>query len=178
MAVPTFPGAWQNRPAMGRRAVTLWVTCLALGVAACGTGPDNPALDRDVERDDSGRILRPGEVGVLRLQVGDCFDDPGDGPTLTVDAVPCRSPHDSEVVGIFDLPDTGWPGAQAVADESLRGCEARFARLGGDVSELDDLGLTALAPTEDSWADDRSVLCVVFTLSGDDVRGSVVSPGA
>ena len=96
-------------------------------------------------------------------------------PLVTVGAVPCRSPHDSEVVGIFDLPDTGWPGADAVADASLAGCNQRLLSLGsGD----QDVELTALAPTEESWADDRSVLCIAQPADGQPVRGSLAVPGA
>lgn len=145
-------------------------------LVACG-GSERPALTDSAARDDFGRIVEPGQVGVLRLRPGDCFVAGAD-QIEAVAAVPCTSDHDSEVVAVFDLADSAWPGATAVEAAAREGCLERFAAATGFSYDSNIAELTAYAPTHSSWADDRSVICVALTPDGSMVRGGLTNASA
>ena len=151
------------------------VACAA-ALAGCASA-DRPALDDDSTRDEFGRIVEPGDVGGLRLRVGDCFIS-GEDEVEYVVAVPCATDHNSEVIAVFDLADTAWPGATAVEQAARSGCLERFDTATGFSYDLDLVVMTALAPTATSWTDDRSVICVAEPPDGSMVRGALTAAGA
>ena len=136
-----------------------------------------PALEDESTRDDFGRIVEPGRGGVLRLRPGDCFVAGAD-EIESVAAVPCADEHDSEVLAVFDLPDTAWPGANAVQAAAREGCLGRFEAATGFAYITSVAELTAYAPTHTSWADDRSVICVALSPDGGLIRGGLTRAGA
>lgn len=146
---------------------------LAAGMllGACA-GDARPALDDSSTRDDFGRIVEAGQVGVLRLQPGDCFVA-GANQIEAVAAVPCATDHDSEVIAVFDMADIAWPGATAVETAARSGCLERFESATGFVIDPSVAELTAYAPTHSSWADDRSVICVALSPNGSMIRGGL-----
>ena len=167
----------ENPPvAGGERRVCGVVVALVLAMVACSSG-DRPALEDDSTRDEFGRIVEQGEVGVLRLRPGDCFIA-GAEQIETVDAVPCTSDHDSEVIAVFDLEDSAWPGATAVEEMAREGCLERFASATGFEYDTNIAQLTAYAPTHASWTDDRSVICVALSPDGNMVRGGLTGAAA
>ena len=110
-------------------ACCLFIVCVGFG---CSEPNKLSLLDSSV-RSPSGDITVAGSVGVLRLVPGDCFLVGAD-EIETVDAVPCAEDHQAEVFAIFDLADTEWPGAAAVAQVAKSGCLDRFRNATGHVS--------------------------------------------
>ena len=145
--------------------------CVLLGVAGCATD-QSASLDDQSVRDSSGRITIGGEVGVLRLMPGDCFIL-GTDEIEVVDAVPCEDAHNAEVFSILELASTHWPGSRAVAQVAEKGCVDRFRSATGHAFDPVHVAITGYAPSEQSWDDDRKVLCVVTNHDLGSVRGRV-----
>ncbi len=143
--------------------------CALLGAAGCASAV-GVSLDDQSVRDSSGRITVGGEVGVLRLIPGDCFVL-GTDEIETVDAVPCEDDHNAEVFAILELADTDWPGNKSVAQVAETGCIDRFRIATGHVFDPVHVAITGYAPSEQSWRDDRKVLCVVTAHDLGSVRG-------
>jgi hypothetical protein len=156
-----------------RRALTALAVCsLAVTTAACSSA----------SRDESGAIASEGSLDVMEVRVGDCFDDPDDlpedgsmGETADVGAKPCSQPHDNEVYHSFDLEGEEYPGDEAVEELAFDGCEAAFEPFVGTPYEDSELDIFTLTPLEDGWEqlDDRTVICALFDLSGEQVTGSL-----
>ncbi len=99
--------------------------------------------------------------------------------TYSVVVIGCDEPHDREVYALFDLTGSEFPGAEAVTQEGLEGCVARFADYVGTSFETSELDAFSLAPTAESWElGDRGVVCLTM-LIGDDTQlaGSVRQSG-
>jgi Septum formation len=117
-------------------------------------------------------------AGVLELEVGECFDDPPD--FAAVEDVPitdCASPHDNEVIALFDITAEAFPGDDAVGTQADAGCRERFEAYVGERYLLSPLAVGWLAPTSESWrTGDRQVICFAFDPGGPlvgTVRGGV-----
>jgi len=129
----------------------------------CSDGPD---------RDDSGRIIGEGDLGVFDFKVGDCFQDPevqstgGVAGIADVEAVPCDTPHDNEVYYLHDLSGqfSEFPGQAQIDDASSAACKAQFQAYVGQAHESSRLNYTWLSPTQETWDenDDREVVCALF----------------
>lgn len=154
---------------MDRRLVL--VVALLVGLAmACSDDPSTT----DVARDDDGDIVESDDLGVFRIQVGDCLLLPGAAAVevSTLEAVPCPEPHGGEVFALFDVaggPDDPFPGDLEVAARAEAGCIERFdAHTGLDFMTDPDWDLTYLHPNQASWEglDDREVVCVATPLGG------------
>ena len=157
-----------------RAAVALgFVFSLTVG---CSAGPDSLARVDESTRSEDGFVVTGGQIGILKLRLGDCFQAWGTGAVEIVDAVPCREEHDHQVMAVFELSDSGWPGITMVSELSITGCLERYGDVAADPYDASVAVMTALAPTEDSWADDRSVLCIVESATDEQLRGSLI-PG-
>jgi len=144
------------------------VLCVGFG---CSESDKLSLLDGST-RDASGEIVTSGRVGVLRLLPGDCFLIAAD-EIEAVDAVPCAEKHQAEVFSIFDLADTKWPGASLVAQIAKSSCLDRFQSATGRPFDPALMTITGYAPSEESWVDDRRVLCVVTAHNLGLVRGKI-----
>ena len=144
------------------------ILCIGFG---CSESDKLSLLDGST-RDASGEITTGGRVGVLRLLPGDCFFIAAD-EIEAVDAVPCTEEHQAEVFSIFDLVETKWPGASSVAQIAKSGCLDRFQSATGRSFDPVLMTITGYAPSEESWVDDRRVLCVVAAHDFGLVRGQV-----
>jgi hypothetical protein len=140
------------------------------------------------ERNESGEVVEGGDVGVFRLQEGDCVKLGGVGNTDEVEevggfeAVPCDTLHDGEVVLVddeffSDRPE--FPGDDAASDAATQPCiEALDAYTGTDY-ESSTYDIFTLVPSDASWStlDDRGVICVGVTLDDSferiDTTGSI-----
>ncbi len=167
----------ETRPVAVRFARVIGGALGLMVILASCSDSSRPALQDDSTRDEFGRIVEPGRVGVLRLQPGDCFVAGAD-EIEAVSAVPCVDEHDSEVLAVFDLPDAAWPGANAVQTAAREGCLDRFEAATGYAYDAAVTELTAYAPTHISWADDRSVICVGLSPDGSLIRGGLSRAGA
>ncbi|MEM9651434.1 MAG: septum formation family protein [Actinomycetota bacterium] len=159
------------------------VGCVVAAVlaSACGT----TTFD-DSTRNDAGEVIEAGDVGVLAIKVGDCFDDPPgllDSVEQTeieaVAAIPCSEPHDNQAYAKFDLADGDWPGQQVIADDAFDGCLDRFESMIGEPYETSPLDIMPLSPTEEGWRfGDQEVLCAVYNVDLSKLTTDVISPGA
>ncbi len=157
------------------RLTTAAPAVVALLLVAC---TDDSGTTDESERDVSGDVVEGGDIGVFVIQVGDCFDDPGEEATQ-VPAVPCGEPHDFEAFATFDL-DGGddYPGDEAVGDDAAEDCLERFEGYVGSAYADSALFADAMTPTADGWEQGgaREVICMVFDPSGD-LTGSVEQSG-
>ncbi len=156
---------------MTRMTIPAAVLACGLAVSACS----NSATSDSSERDASGEVTEAGQVGVFRLQQGDCIAEASEEDVLdSLPVVPCGEPHQLEIYHVFDLADGDWPGEQAVRDRSAEGCLAAFTGFVGVDFEQSVYDVTPLMPTEASWEqiDDREVLCALFELDGSLRTGS------
>lgn len=158
---------------------------LVVGAAVVGAACTLPTVDETV-RNAAGDVIQSGAVGILALEVGDCFNDP---PGLvdsdeefeieTVTAVPCDEPHDNQAYAEFDLPDGDWPGRQATTDAAFDGCLDRFESMIGERYATSPLDILPLSPTEEGWRQgDHEVLCSVYNVDLSKLTADVISPGA
>ena len=142
------------------------------------------AAEQDATRDDAGDITESEDIGVFRLQEGDCLmlPDGGVGGEVveTMAAVPCSEPHSGEVLAVVVVDgDDGaeFPGAAAVDDVAMTECLGAFERVtGNDFMTDPDWDMTSLNPSADSWnlADDREIVCIVTPLDGSLTTQTVV----
>jgi hypothetical protein len=136
------------------------------------------------ERDEEGAISDAGDLGVLALRVGDCFDEPSAPSTgevvevFTVDAKPCSEPHDSEVFHTYELTADELPSDDAVTSEAGERCMETFESYVGSTYEESELDFSFLWPTSDSWdAGERTVMCSLRTMNGSKLEGSAAGSG-
>ncbi|MGB5756298.1 MAG: septum formation family protein [Acidimicrobiales bacterium] len=165
---------WSEKLGMFSTRVLPIVVLLGLGAAACGS----TATSDESTRNDAGDIVEAGDVGVLALGVGDCFDDPSEDATevASVAAVPCDQPHDNQAYAVFDLPDGDWLGQDPVVDAAFTGCLDRFEAAIGEPYDVSPLDILPLYPTEDSWnAGDHEVVCAVYNVDLSKLTASVLA---
>jgi hypothetical protein len=147
---------------------------LILSSVAC----TDPALDDHTQRSADGEITEGGDIGVMRIQVGDCLGSlPGNGVIAELDAVPCSSPHAAETYDTFDLAaasDDSFPGLEEVDELAFDGCLGRFTPFVG-IEYADSIyDISYLHPTSQSWsaARDRRVVCMLAGLDEQRWTGS------
>lgn len=161
----------------GRAACTvLGITLLGAALTGCG------AADIDTStRDGSGNITEAGEVGVLKLRVGDCLpatalgdapeptesDSPERSEVESLSAVPCTDPHVAEVVLVDDdffADESKLPSDEALAASGEQLCTPAIEDYTGEDYDTSSYGTYSLTPTLDSWAlGDRGAVCVAVS---------------
>jgi hypothetical protein len=141
----------------------LWVGGIAVGIIVnLAQGPD---------RDETGAVRGERSISLAKLRAGDCLPDVISQTGAYADVVPCAQPHDSEVVGRFDLPGGAWPGAEQAEDMAQKGCDERFVAYTGLTVDADGYASVAASPEEIDWPGDRGVLCLAYSLR--ETTGSV-----
>lgn len=172
--------------------VTATFAVFLLGLTACS----DPSL-HDADRDESGEIADEGDIGVQRLQLGDCITLPDamlaaevtDEPTEVVDfkGSPCSEPHNGEVVltdpTFYDDDADDWPGYdQLLTISSAQKCVDAIDAYTGTLFEESTFDVMPLVPGEEGWdrLDDRELVCIGMTLDGDqldviDTTGSIAA---
>lgn len=151
---------------------------VAAGVAVfAGVG----AFGDDTTRNDAGQITEGGGVGAFVIRNGDCINLPDENLVASVEGVPCNLAHDAEVYSLFDMAaaSSSYPGATAVDDAAVDGCISRFHAFVGVAYEYSELDVFYLHPTQESWneLDDREIVCLVTTMDGSQVTGSLRGSG-
>jgi hypothetical protein len=138
----------------------------------------------DADRDSSGEIASAGELDVMSLQVGDCFDDPADLEDVVyeVAAVPCSEPHHNEVYAVQSLATAFprvFPGQDALWEYSYQVCSGSvFDSFVGTPYAESTLEVFSLTPSEESWEDgDREFVCALFRLDGEKLSGTARGSG-
>lgn len=167
VATPTeTPG---TRPGETKRRSRAWIAWLAIGLLALGSYIFNNI--GGVDRADSGEIVGSGDLDVMSMQVGDCFNDPEGTEDVIFDvaAVPCSEPHDNEVFAIESVGEAFGEQFPGLADLELHSYDVCigevFDAYVGTPYRESDLDVFSLTPTEESWADgDREFVCALYRL--------------
>lgn len=154
---------------MSRYLPLFLIALVAAGCTAAG--------EQDATRDETGDITENDDVGVFRLQEGDCLVMPSGGiageEVETMEGIPCNEPHDGEVLALVIVPgddDAEFPGQAAISSQAEAGCLEQFStKTGRDFLTDPDWDMTFLSPTADSWAlgNDREIVCIVTPLDGE-----------
>lgn len=157
-----------------------WVLWAVIGAFGLGYGLFT-SLD-DADRDGSGEIVAAGDLDVMTVQVGDCFDDPeAAGLVFSLDAIPCSQPHDNEVFAVESVAGvwTDYPGQGAVDDYAYERCSGSLFDDFVGTAYLDSvLDVFTLTPTPDSWDQgDREVVCALYRLDFAKLTGSARNSG-
>jgi hypothetical protein len=138
----------------------------------------------DAGRDDAGEIVTAGDLDVMSLQVGDCFDDPENLEDVVFDvaAVPCAGPHDNEVYSVQSLGaafDGEYPGEATLSEHTYEICSGvSFDAYVGTPYADSSLEVFTFTPTEDSWDDgDREFVCALYRIDFGKLTGSAQDSG-
>ncbi|HEX6300979.1 MAG TPA: septum formation family protein [Acidimicrobiia bacterium] len=178
-----FPtGPVQTQPEPRIRINRSWVR-LILSALVFGGWFLFSTLD-DASRDDSGDIADAGDLDVMSLQVGDCFDDPEDLEEVVFDvaAVPCSGPHDNEVFAVQPLGASfgdSYPGDDALSDYTHQVCSGGLFDSYVGTSYVDSsLEVFTFTPTQESWDEgDREFVCALFRLDFAKLTGTARDSG-
>ena len=170
---------------MRRRLVFALV--MLVGLAACGT-TEAPTAGTVAEPDRATQEAteEPATTPVQPndLEVGDCWD-PIDFTVDTgaeiqdfysgVDVVPCKRAHTAEVYAIFDLEGAEYPGEEDLRMQVERGCLDAFEEFVGLNYAESTLDINFMSPSRKSWTiqDDRTVICSVYDMYGEQLTGSM-----
>ncbi|MEU4624988.1 hypothetical protein AB0G04_34075 [Actinoplanes sp. NPDC023801] len=129
----------------------------AIIVAVVRDATDGP------DRDTAGAIRGERSISLRELRAGDCVKDLEGQTGRYVDALPCSSPHSSEVVGVFDLP----AGAADPATAAEAGCELRFKEYAGQERPVGAPYIVFTARMEEiGFSGDPGVLCFAHQITG------------
>jgi hypothetical protein len=171
--VPTGPSGGSGLKTVLRGAFLL----LILGPVVWGfiDGAVNGA-----DRNDLGVIEEGGDLAVMDLQVGDCFDLPAgtesDIEIDEVEAVPCADSHENEVYVVTNYTGSeSYPGEGAIWDFADQFCLTAFETFVGMSYEDSLLDFGYFYPSREGWEeeDDRGVTCVVYDYNGGMLTGSM-----
>lgn len=147
---------------MGMRPLTLVSLGVILTLGGCSSGGEAEQLPTDGNPDTAEAVT----TEVLQLEVGSCLMDLSTplGQDLTdIPVIDCQEPHESEVYAEITLEGEGYPGVDAITEESIGSCMAEFYEFVGLDHSASTLDFAYYYPTPSSWAvGDRSVFCVVF----------------
>ena len=158
---------------MLRVLIPLAVAAASVALGACSS--DTSSKD-ETTRDSSGNVVDGGDLGVFRLQVGDCLDvtaiTEGSGDETEVgafDAIPCDQPHSGEVVLVAEDHFADLDEYTSITDLSEQGGDACIAAIDeytGSTFEESQFDVLPLVPTDASWdaLDDRGLVCIGVTL--------------
>jgi hypothetical protein len=131
------------------------------------------------DRNDLGVIEGAGDLEVMELRVGDCFNlAAGDENAVEVDeveAVPCTEPHENEVYVVTNYTGTdSYPGEQAIWEFADQFCLTAFETFVGMPYQDSLLDFGYFYPSREGWdEDDRGITCVVYDYNGAMLTGSM-----
>lgn len=138
----------------------------------------------DADRDASGEVVSPGQLDVMTLQVGDCFNDPEELEQVVYDvsAVPCSELHDNEVFAVAPLTSAfgdSYPGEATLDEYTYEVCSGRLFDSYVGASYADSsLEVFSFSPTEESWNDgDREFVCALYRIDFGQIAGTARDSG-
>ena len=156
---PWSPDAADTRP-FWRRIPAGWliVGALVLVVAVGG-------WYFNASRSATGEIDKSGDLSVVDLRVGDCFDDkdPSADEIEDVIAVPCTTEHEFEVFYVGAMGKGSYPTDDAFETYVTQNCNPAFGAYIGKAYDDSDLDIYWMFPTDDAWrSGDRTVQCAAY----------------
>jgi Septum formation len=109
-----------------------------------------------------GPLRKAKKVYWDQLETGDCFKGWTEKGTYTVTRVDCRSPHEEEVTGTFNLRGgSRYPGDAAVENATDARCKKYFARYVGIDWDSSAYNYNYATPDRSNWRHgDRLVICM------------------
>ena len=131
------------------------------------------------DRNDLGAISEAGDLAVMDLRVGDCFNLPaGSEDDIEVDeveAVPCHDQHENEVYVITNYTGAeNYPGEIAIWEFADQFCLTAFETFVAMPYEDSLLDFGYFYPSREGWEDDdRGITCVVYDYNGAMLTGSM-----
>lgn len=139
----------------------------------------------DASRDDTGEIVGAGDIDVMSLQIGDCFDDAEEVEEVLFDvaAVPCSEPHDNEVFSVQTvsggLDTDNFPGQTVLQESAYEVCSGPVFDTYVGTPYLDSiLEVFTITPTGESWDEgDREFVCALYRLDFAKLTGSARDSG-
>jgi hypothetical protein len=136
----------------------------------------------DADRDGSGEIVAGGDLDVMTIQVGDCFDDPDEtGVVYSLDAIPCSQPHDNEVFATASVTGvwSDYPGQSVVDSYAYDRCRGSlFDDFVGKPYLDSALDVFTLTPTPESWDQgDREIVCALYRVDVAKLTGTARGGG-
>jgi hypothetical protein len=121
------------------------------------------AISTSAGRDSSGNVTERGTESLSNLQTGDCVESAAEGTVVTtVTVLPCSSPHQAEVVGVFELPNGDYPGQSQVDEQASSGCTDRLGSYAPAATEDSTIELLYFSPSRLDWRNDREVICLAL----------------
>ena len=132
------------------------------------------------DRSDAGAIVEAGDLEVIELRAGDCFDLPAgtedDQEVMEVEAIPCNEVHENEVYVVTNYVPGGssYPGELAIWDFADQFCLTAFDTYVGLAYEDSVLDFGYFYPNREGWEDgDHEITCVLYDFGGAMLTGSM-----
>lgn len=172
-----------------RRLTPSTLLALAIGGAALmlvGCSSSGSSDEDNTERDEGGEVIAGGDLGVFRLQLGDCLNIPDAASESSeigsLEGIPCSDTHTGEVVlldGEFFSDLDEYPGQDAAFDAAGDPCIAALEDFTATPYDSSPFDFYALVPTDASWdgLDDRELVCIGYTLD-EEMTGVVPTTGS
>jgi hypothetical protein len=111
------------------------------------------------------------------LQVGDCFDDPGQvAEVKDVQHHPCSEAHTGEVIYVGSMAgeNSAYPSDDTILTFVGTNCLPAFASYTGKEYDGVTLDVGYFHPTSEGWnKGDRGVICYAYNIDGSTTTGSV-----
>jgi hypothetical protein len=108
-----------------------------------------------------GPLRKAKKVYWDQLKTGDCFKGFTEKGSTVITRVDCRSPHEEEVTGTFNLSGSRYPGDKAVEKASDARCKKYFARYVGIDWDSSAYNYNDATPDRSDWRyGDRLVICM------------------
>ncbi len=114
--------------------------------------------------------------GEITADVGECitmqllddqFDGAEEGELTGIPTVGCSEEHDGQVIHVYDIPGSDWPGTDSVHSSIEEECLPAFEDYVGTSYGESDLDIYSLTPIEQSWDEgDREVICIAYLVDG------------
>ena len=124
--------------------------------------PVAPVKKKIPGRQPHGPLRKAKKVYWGQLKPGDCFKGWTEKGTTMITRVDCRSPHEEEVTGTFNLRGgSRYPGDAAVEKASDARCKKYFSRYVGIDWDSSAYNFNSATPDRSNWRyGDRLVICM------------------
>jgi hypothetical protein len=121
----------------------------------------------DPDRDDAGNVRGDRSISFEDVRIGDCANlNAVIGLDDGIEATPCTSAHNAEVVARYTMPKGDWPGQDAVDKSAETECPRGLQAYAGAAAETLDVESVFATPTSSTWSRDRDIVCFAYRSGG------------